>query len=238
MDMIRQIKEDLSSYINEEKAAFLPGFFNAVPGGYGEGDRFMGIRVPDQRAVAKKYYQKASLDEITALLKDEYHECRLTALFMLVNLYERTKDEALKEVVIASYLNHLDNVNNWDLVDSSAYKLLGPHLQNRDRAILYELAMSTDLWRQRIAMITTLHFIRQHDFNDALSLAEILLNHPHDLMHKAVGWMLREVGNRNLGKERGFLNKYYREMPRTMLRYAIEKFDPNLREQYLKGQVK
>lgn len=237
MDVIRQVKDALSSYINQEKADYLPRFFNAVPGGYGEGDLFMGIAVPDQRAVAKKYYQKASLDEITALLKDEYHECRLTALFMLVNLYERTKDEALKEAVIDSYLNHLDHVNNWDLVDSSAYKLLGPHLQNRDRAILYELAMSTDLWRQRIAIITTLHFIRQHDFNDTLSLAEILLHHPHDLIHKAVGWMLREVGNRNLEMEREFLNKHYREMPRTMLRYAIEKFDPGVREQYMKGKV-
>lgn len=237
MDVIRQVKDALSSYINQEKADYLPRFFNAVPGGYGEGDLFMGIAVPDQRAVAKKYYQKASLDEITALLKDEYHECRLTALFMLVNLYERTKDEALKEAVIDSYLNHLDHVNNWDLVDSSAYKLLGPHLQNRDRAILYELAMSTDLWRQRIAINTTLHFIRQHDFNDTLSLAEILLHHPHDLIHKAVGWMLREVGNRNLEMEREFLNKHYREMPRTMLRYAIEKFDPGVREQYMKGKV-
>jgi len=237
MGFIRQIKNELSTHINKEKAAYLPGFFNAVPGGYGEGDHIMGITVPDQRAVAKKYYQKASLDEISALLKDDYHECRLTALFMMVNLYEGTKDEALKEAVIDCYLNHLDHVNNWDLVDSSAYKLLGPHLQDRDRGILYQLSSSTDLWRQRIAIITTLHFIRQHDFNDTLSLAEILLNHPHDLIHKAVGWMLREVGNRNMEMELVFLNKHYREMPRTMLRYAIEKFDPDLREQYLKGNV-
>ncbi len=237
MNLVEQIIKELSFYIDEEKADYLPGFFNAVPGGYGEGDYFLGVTVPNQRKVAKQFYRQVSLDELTMLLQDPYHECRLTALFMMVHLYERLKDETMKQAVIDLYLNNLDYVNNWDLVDSSAYKLLGPYLEHRDREVLYELAASDDLWRQRIAIISTLYFIRQHDFDDTLALSEYLLHHPHDLIHKAVGWMLREVGNRNLDRELAFLNKNYREMPRTMLIYAIEKFEPQLRQKYLKGTI-
>jgi len=237
MNLVEEIKKELSIHLDDKKSGYLPTFFNAVPGGYGEGDHFLGVTVPNQRKVAKQFYRQVSLDELSALLQDPFHECRLTALFMMVYLYERSKDQMREQAVVDLYLKHLDYVNNWDLVDSSAYKLLGPYLEHRDRGVLYELADTEDLWRQRIAIITTLHFIRQHDFNDTLSLAEILLNHPHDLIHKAVGWMLREVGNRNLEKELVFLNKHYREMPRTMLRYAIEKFEPQLRELYLKGKI-
>lgn len=237
MNLVEQIKKELSTHLDDKKSGYLPTFFNAVPGGYGEGDRFLGVTVPNQRKVAKQHYRQASLDELSVLLQDPFHECRLTALFMMVYLYERSKNETMKQAVIDLYLNNLDYVNNWDLVDSSAYKLLGPYLEHRDREVLYELASSNDLWRQRIAIIATLHFIRQHDFDDTLALSEYMLRHPHDLIHKAVGWMLREVGNRNMDRELYFLNKHYREMPRTMLRYAIEKFDPQLREQYLKGSI-
>ncbi len=237
MNLVEQVKKELSVHIDDEKAEYLPKFFNAVPGGYGEGDLFLGITVPNQRKVAKQFYRQVSLNELPTLLQDPFHECRLTALFMMVNLYERSKDETKKQAMIDLYLNNLDYVNNWDLVDSSAYKLLGPYLEHRNREVLYELASSNELWRQRIAIISTLYFIRKHDFDDTLALAESLLHHPHDLIHKAVGWMLREVGNRNLDSELAFLNKHYHCMPRTMLRYAIEKFEPTLREKFLKGTI-
>jgi 3-methyladenine DNA glycosylase AlkD len=235
MDNVERIKQDLSRFSDPEKKEFFPRFFKTAPGDYGEGDLFMGVTVPHQRKIAKQYYRQISLAETEKLLQDPVHECRLTALFILVNKYERSKDQAEKEEIIQLYLNNLSFVNNWDLVDSSAYKLLGPHLENSDRQLLYELAEAPDLWKQRIAIIATLHFIRKNDFDDTLRIAEKLLDHPHDLIHKAVGWMLREVGNRDLDKELEFLDRHYRKMPRTMLRYAIEKFEPELRQQYLQG---
>ncbi|HHW08251.1 MAG TPA: DNA alkylation repair protein [Clostridia bacterium] len=237
MDCVQQVKNALEQYSDPEKKEFFPRFFRAFPGGYGEGDRFLGVTVPHQRRVAKQYYKQVSLADLERLLQDPVHECRLTALFMLVHKYERSKDDAEKEEIIRCYLRNLSFVNNWDLVDSSAYKLLGPYLEHRDRRLLYELAESGDLWKQRVAIIATLHFIRNHDFQDTLQIAEMLLDHPHDLIHKAVGWMLREVGNRDLRRELDFLDRHYRRMPRTMLRYAIEKLEPALRQQYLQGKV-
>lgn len=236
MDHVRQIKQELSQYADPEKKEFFPRYFNAVPGGYGEGDQFLGVTVPHQRKIARKYYRQISMDDVVKLLQDPIHECRLTALFIMVNKYERSKDEAEKEGIVQCYLDNLSFVNNWDLVDSSAYKLLGPHLEHRDRQLLYRLAESKDLWKQRVAIITTLHFIRNNDFDDTLQIAEKLLDHPHDLIHKAVGWMLREVGKRDLERELEFLDRHYRQMPRTMLRYAIEKLEPELRNQYLQGR--
>lgn len=231
------VKEELLKYKVQEKAEFLPKFFSAVPGGYGDGDRFIGVTVPNQRKIARKYGKAISLSELKDLLQDPVHECRLTAIFMMVLKFEKASEDSVKEEVVQLYLDNLKYINNWDLVDSSAYKLLGPYLEHRDRKMLYELAESPNLWENRIAIISTLHFIRNHDFEDTLKIAVRLLNHPHDLIHKAVGWMLREVGNRNLETELQFLNRHYQRMPRTMLRYAIEKFEPELRKKYLKGEV-
>lgn len=235
MDYVRLIKEELGRHSNPEKKEFFPKFFKAEPGGYGEGDLFMGVTVPHQRKIAKQYFRQISLAEAEKLLQDPVHECRLTALFILVNKYEKSKDQREKEEIIQCYLNNLPFVNNWDLVDSSAYKLLGPHLENTDRRLLYELAAAPDLWKPRIAIIATFHFIKNDDFEDTFRIAEQLLEHPHDLIHKAVGWMLREVGNRDRGRELEFLDRHYQRMPRTMLRYAIEKLEPELRQQYLQG---
>jgi len=231
------IKEELQKYIKEEKAAFFPKFFQAFEGGYGEGDLFLGVVVPDQRKVAKKYYKLVSMKEIEELLNGPYHECRLTALFMMVYKFEKAKDESEREEIVSTYLNNIDAVNNWDLVDASAPQILGAYLWDKDKSLLYEMARTPDLWKQRIAIMSTFYFIKQDKFDDTLRIAEILLNHEHDLIHKAVGWMLREIGKRNFDVEYNFLKENYKVMPRTMLRYAIEKFEPELREKFLKGLI-
>jgi len=237
MEKSLQIRQELKKYGNKDKAAFLPKFFQAFTGGYGEGDFFIGVTVPEQRRIARKHFCLVSLNELEDLIRDPVHECRLTALFILVLKYERAKSEAEKQAITDYYLGNIDHINNWDLVDSSAYKILGAHLFDKERNLLYELARSGKLWRQRIAVIATLYFIRNCDFGDTLKLAGILLDHEHDLIHKAVGWMLREVGNRDFECEYRFLKKHYQVMPRTMLRYAIEKFDPGLRRQFLSGDI-
>ena len=212
----------------------LEKFFQVYPGGYGEGDKFIAVSVPNQRLISKKYYKEATVVELEKLLKSPIHEHRLTALFMLVLKYQKTKDFALQEQIANLYLNNIDHVNGWDLVDSSAHLILGAHLEKTEKfEILDELAVSNHLWRQRVSILSTYHFIRKRRFDQTLRIAEKLVNHKHDLMHKAVGWMLREVGNRNLKDELPFLDKYASTMPRTMLRYAIEKFEPSLREKYL-----
>lgn len=237
MSSAKEIKKVLNSCADSKKAEFLPQFFQAYPGGYGEGDRFLGVTVPDQRRIAHHYYRTISLKELQILIEDPFHECRLTALFMLILKYEKTKSEAEKISLVDFYLANLNHVNNWDLVDSSAYKILGPHLADKNKDLLFHLATSGQLWEQRVAIITTLYFIRNGDYNTTLELAELLLRHEHDLIHKAVGWMLREVGNRDFDREYNFLLLHYRVMPRVMLRYAIEKFEPSLRKKILKGEL-
>lgn len=232
-----KIKSALNSCADRKKADFLPQFFQAYPGGYGEGDRFIGVTVPDQRRIARQYYRTISLKDLQFLIEDPFHECRLTALFMLILKYEKARSEAEKNSLVDFYLANLNHVNNWDLVDSSAYKILGPHLADKNKGLLFRLATSGQLWEQRVAIITTLYFIRNGDYNTTLELAELLLEHEHDLIHKAVGWMLREVGNRDFDREYNFLLLHYRAMPRVMLRYAIEKFDPFLRKKFLKGEL-
>lgn len=234
---IKAVKDELKKQINVEKAEFLPKFFQAFPGGYGEGDQFIGVTVPNQRKVARKYYKDISLDEIEILLKEPIHEYRLTALFSLVLKYENVKTEAEKRAIVDLYLNNTSYINNWDLVDSSADKILGPYFLDKGKDLLYLFANSGHLWKQRIAIITTFHFIRNQQFNDTLNIAKILQNYKHDLIHKAVGWMLREIGNRDFEVEFNFLKEHYKEMPRTMLRYAVEKFEEGLRQRFLKGQV-
>ena len=235
MKYVEQIKTELQQNANSKKAEFLPHFFKAMPGGYGEGDRFIGIQVPVQRKIARKYFKDISLKETEKLLQDPVHECRLTALFILCLRYEKANGEESKTEIVDLYLRNLSFVNNWDLVDSSAYKILGRHLMDKKKYILYDLAESGELWKQRTAIIATLHFIKNGRFTETLALAKIFLDHKHDLMHKAVGWMLREIGKHDFNVEYGFLLENYRKMPRTMLRYAIEKFDPALRKKFLNG---
>jgi 3-methyladenine DNA glycosylase AlkD len=237
MIVYKNIKDDLNDFADEKKSGFLPKFFKAFPGGYGEGDLFLGVSVPHQRAIARKYFRAISHGETELLLRGIFHEHRLTAIFILVMKYEKAESEKEKDAIISLYLDNLDFINNWDLVDSSAYKLLGAWLFNREKDLLYELALSENLWKQRISIISTLYFIRNCYYQDALNIALLLLNHEHDLIHKAVGWMLREIGNRDPEIEMEFLIKHYRTMPRTMLRYAIEKFDQDLRQGFLKGTV-
>jgi 3-methyladenine DNA glycosylase AlkD len=228
-----KIISELKSVSDKEKALFLPRFFKTGKGEYGEGDRFLGIQVPQQRIIAKKFLPAIDEKDLKILIASQYHEVRLTALFMLVSKYEKSKTPIEKKQWMDFYLKNKQFVNNWDLVDSSAHLILGSWLFDKDRSLLYNLAKSGKLWDQRIAIISTYYFIRKKDFEDTLKIAEILLNHPHDLIHKAVGWMLREVGNRDYQTEYDFLKKHYKIMPRTMLRYAIEKFDPQVREMFL-----
>jgi 3-methyladenine DNA glycosylase AlkD len=231
------IKKGLSSCTDTKKAAQLQRFFKTGHGEYGEGDIFLGIKVPAQRSVAKKYYKDVSLNGTCELLESGVHEHRLTAIFMLVLKYEKAADEKEKKQIVDFYLENLDRINNWDLVDSSAPKILGAWLFDKDRSLLYTLASTGHLWKQRVSVLATFYFIKKGDFSDALRIAETLIGHPHDLIHKAVGWMLREIGNRDRRTEESFLKKHYKKMPRTMLRYAIEKFEPETRSRYLNGSM-
>lgn len=210
--------------------------------------KFWGIRVPALRELAKQSFD-TPLNEITKLLYHDHHETRLLAAFMLVQVFEKNKqNQAIQSQVFNLYLQHSKQFNNWDLVDSSAHKICGPYLFNQlkntgsekpsqNTTVLYEYAKSDNIWQRRIAIMTTFYFIKQDCYQHTLTLAKILLNDEQDLIHKAVGWMLREVGNRNLAVECEFLNQHYKTMPRTMLRYAIEKFDKPLRLQYLQGLI-
>lgn len=237
MQYVHAVITELQQYVDQAKAQFFPIFFKTSPGGYAEGDQFIGISVPDQRKVARKYYQQITMDEVKNLLHEPVHEYRLTALFIMVLKFENSKKAAEKKAIVDLYLDSTSFVNNWDLVDSSADKILGVYLFDREKGILDELAQSNDLWKQRIAIIATFHFIKSYQYDDTLRIASILLRHKHDLIHKAVGWMLREIGNRDFEIEYNFLVNNYIEMPRTMLRYAIEKFDEDLRQRFLKGLI-
>ncbi|PZX59801.1 3-methyladenine DNA glycosylase AlkD [Algoriphagus ratkowskyi] len=236
--LTEQIIAALSDKANPEKAAFFPRFFKSTPGGYGEGDQFLGVIVPEQRKVAKVVFKEISFSEIAELLQNPYHEVRLTAIYILVYKYQKLKINADQKELVDFYLDHLDYVNNWDLVDSSCYHILGHYYQDKDKSQIYEIAENDNLWKQRVAMISSMYWIKSGQFDEAIALAEKLLYHEHDLIHTAVGWMLREIGNKDFEVEMGFLRKRYSTMPRTALRYAIEKFDPELRQQLLKGKLK
>lgn len=216
----------------------IPGlqrFFKTGPGEYAEGDVFVGITVPDLRRVCREC-GGAALDEIEPLLRSAVHEERLLALLLLVDAFKRGTD-AERRAIYRFYLAHTRFINNWDLVDSSAAQIVGAWLHNRSRAVLTRLARSRSLWERRIAIIATHHFIKQGDFDDTFRVADILLTDEHDLIHKAVGWMLREVGNRDGAAERAYLKTRHHRMPRTMLRYAIEKFPEGERRRYLKQRT-
>lgn len=220
---LNEIKNELKGLGDAERANHGERFFKTGKGEYGEGDKFIGVTVPSQREVAKKF-KHIPLAEVFELMKSEIHEHRLTALFILVDKYKKA-DFKTKKQILDFYLANLKYVNNWDLVDSSAHKIVGEYLLKypEERDILYKLARSNHLWSKRVAIISTFTLIRDKQFDDALKIAEILLKDGHDLMHKAVGWMIREIGNRDHAMEKKFLDKYFKCMPRTMLRYAIEK---------------
>jgi 3-methyladenine DNA glycosylase AlkD len=222
----------LISLANPEKAKILSGFFKTGKGEYGEGDLFLGLSVPMIHDAVKLYWRETSLKDVEVLLKDRYHEVRLAALLVLVTRY-RKGTEADQKQIFELYLKNTAHINNWDLVDLSAYKIVGAYLLTRPRDILFSLAKSKSLWERRISIISTFAFIRKGEYADTLKLAEILLYDKDDLMHKAVGWVLREVGKHDLSLLRKFLDKYVSTMPRTTLRYAIEKLDESERQRYL-----
>lgn len=237
--------EELASV---EKAEHFQRFFKTGPGQYGSGDLFLGISVPPMRKLAKEFAKELSLPQCNKLLHSKYHEHRMVSLFILVEKFART-DSFGRTEIYQLYLDNIRYINNWDLVDLSSYKIVGEYLADKNRDKLYQLArcgsgesqlvsyQKEDLWANRIAVISTYAFIKDNDFTETLAISEILLDNEHDLIHKAVGWMLREVGKRDQAVEEEFLQKHYKSMPRTMLRYSIEKFAPKRREQYLKGLI-
>jgi hypothetical protein len=231
------IMDKLQEKADPAKAVQLQRFFKTGPGDYGEGDVFLGVGIPDQRVIARLYFRFCPFDQISILIQSPVHDHRMTGLLMLVYGAESRKGRSDPEPYVNVYLDHIDYVNNWDLVDVTCPKILGPWYLTRSREPLLELARSDNLWHQRISIITTLFFIRELDFTTTFEIADLLLNHPHDLIHKAAGWMLREVGNRDPQAERNFLDPRYNRMPRTMLRYAIEKFPEEERLAYLRGEI-
>jgi len=232
-ESVQIIQNTLRQLASPEKAKILQGFFKTGPGQYGEGDRFLGITVPQLRAFSKKHLD---LDEKTtlALLHSDFHEERLLALLIFVHQYENG-DAAQQERIYQLYLNNTRHINNWDLVDVTAHKIVGAHLWQRNRDLLIKLAKSTDLWERRIAIVATYYFIKRAQFDDTLTIARILMADKEDLIHKAVGWMLREVGKQSVATLEKFLKETYPHMPRTMLRYAIERLPESRRKNYLTG---
>ena len=239
MTLHNQILEALQFLSSPEKKEFLPYFFKTGKGEYAEGDQFIGVVVPDSRKLVKEYWQKATLDDVQEILKSEFHEMRLVALLILVTKFEKTKDEKEKKTLVDFYLKNTKYINNWDLVDLSCYKLLGRYcFENQKDDILRDLSNSDNMWEKRIAIVATMHHIKKgKSFDLTQELVLNNLNHPHDLMHKANGWLLREIGNKDEEVLLDFLKIYYQNMPRTTLRYAIEKLDEDLRQDFLKGRI-
>ena len=230
------IKEEISKKANKQKAAILSRFFKTGKGEYGEGDIFLGIKVPEQREIARKF-KEIPMSEVKELIDSKIHEYRMIALLVIIEKYIRA-DEKEKEKIFSFYLKNTSNINNWDLVDLSAPQIVGGFLLERDRQILYYLAVSKKLWERRIAIVSTFAFIKRGEIKDTFKIAELLLADSHDLIHKAVGWMLREAGKRDKKSEAAFLEKYAVKMPRTMLRYAIEKFPEEERVYFLTKKSK
>ena len=231
----RTIQSKLKGLANKKNAEVAQRFFKTGPGEYGEGDIFLGIRVPVLRELAKEY-QAITIKETEHLLKSPIHEERLLALFILIRIYSKA-EEIIKKAIYELYLKNTKFINNWDLVDSSAEYIVGDFLLDKGKNPLYQLARSKDLWDRRISIMSTFCFIKRRQYSETLKVAKTLLNDKEGLIHKAVGWMLREVGKRDLSLEEDFLKEHYKEMPRTMLRYAIEKFPETKRQGYLKGKI-
>jgi 3-methyladenine DNA glycosylase AlkD len=228
---LSNLKKEIRSIASPEKAKVYQWFFKTGPGQYGEGDVFIGLTMPQVHSLVKKY-NALPFPEIQKLLQSKIHEERSIALLILVKNYPNNPEK-----IYDFYLQNTKYINNWDLVDLTAHKVVGRHLENRDRKILYKLAKSKSLWERRISIISTFWFHKEKDFKDSMALAEILVQDHHDLMHKAVGWVLREVGKSDLALLEKFLKKHCKTMPRTMLRYSIEKFPEEKRQKYLKGLI-
>ena len=228
---LKAVHEDLESLSDPDDVKNLQRFFKTGPGEYGEGDQFRGIRVPVTRKLAQKF-KDLSITDIEELLQSKFHEDRLLALFLLIQHFQKG-DPNSQKLIYDLYLKNIRFINNWDLVDSSAEHILGAWLSDKCKDLLFDFTHSDSLWKRRIAIMSTFHYIKKGEFEISLRIAEILRNDPEDLIQKAVGWMLREIGKRDLATEETFLKKYYKELPRTMLRYAIEKFPEEKRQKYL-----
>lgn len=231
-----KIDAALKKNSDKGKAKILVRYFKTGKGEYGEGDVFLGIVVPKLRMISKEFWNGITIGEIQYMLKSDVHEKRLLALLMLIEKYKKA-DEIGKKNIFDIYLASTRNINNWDLVDLSCRDIVGDFLMDKDRSRLYNLAKSQNIWERRIAIVSTYAFIQKNDFEDTFKVAEMLIADEHDLIHKAVGWMLREAGKRNQDAEEEFLKKHYTKMPRTMLRYAIERFDEGKRRAYLDGEA-
>lgn len=225
--LTKTITNELQALSDAEKREIFPKFFKAGKGEYGEGDRFLGVTAPNIRAIAK-LHKNISIEEIRDLIQSEWHEVRLCALIIMVEKSKK-KDEALRKELFNLYLSQTERINNWDLVDLSCRFIIGEYLLDKSRDILYQLAQSPLLWDNRIAIVSTYAFIRKGQLEDTYALSDLMMQHPHDLMHKAIGWMLREAGKRNPERLYDYVMSYRADMPRTMLRYAIEKFSPKER---------
>jgi 3-methyladenine DNA glycosylase AlkD len=234
MDFLKDLKDSMQNLANQKKAESMHRYFKTGNGEYGEGDQFLGISVPIQRSIAKRFYKDLDFDQIQELLDSAIHEHRLTAVFILVLQYEKSKEDCFRDNLVAFYLRNTQKMNNWDLVDSGCYKIIGHYAyhQNKEK-IIFNLANSDSLWEKRIAVVSTLYFIKKKLLDLPLEIILENLFHSHDLMHKANGWMLREIGEKDEAKLKDFLDDYAPKLPRTTLRYAIEKFDPILRKYYL-----
>ena len=234
---MNRLKEEIMAKADPSQVQGLARFFKTGPGEYGYGDKFLGIKVPVTRAVVKECWKDTGFPELEECIASEYHELRLAALLALVQIFAHAKkDPALQQRCVNFYLAHTDRINNWDVVDLSCSPLLGEWLLDKDRALLYSLARSgKTIWEQRIGIVSTMTFVRHGQLDDTFAIADILLNHPHDLIQKAVGWLLREAGKRDKAALTAFLAPRFRTMPRTALRYAIEKFPEAERQYYLKG---
>ncbi|MBD3253256.1 DNA alkylation repair protein [Candidatus Pacearchaeota archaeon] len=231
---LKELEKEIEKLANPEKSKILQKFFKTGKGEYGEGDVFLGISGGDMRKIAKEF-RKLNTNDIQKLLDSKINEKRSIALLILTEQYRKTDNKGKKRIVDL-YLKNTKNINNWNLVDISAPHILGNYLIDKDRKILYQLAVSENLWEKRISIVATFAFIRNNDFNDCLKISEILLNNRHDLIHKAVGWMLREVWKKDNITVENFIKKHYSTIPRTSLRYAIERFEENKRKRYLKGE--
>lgn len=232
------VLKELKRLADPRQREVLMRFFKTGKGQYGEGDEFLGVKVPQTRAVVKAHWGSCTDVQVDELITSGYHEVRLAGLLVLCNRYQTAKNDPKRQAqIVEAYLGYTAYVNNWDLVDLTCYVILGDWYCNRDRGSLVEMAKrGKNLWEQRIAIVTTLQFIRRGDFATTLTIADILIDHRHDLIHKAVGWMLREVGKRDRSVLEAYLAVRYRQMPRTMLRYAIEKFPEPDRQAYLRGE--
>lgn len=229
---MNNLLQEMLSRADESQVPGLSRFFKTGPGQYGEGDKFLGIKVPVTREVVKKVWKQTTWEDLEECIGSEFHEVRLAALLTLVKIFERNRTQ--REACVDFYLRHTSSINNWDLVDLSCYPLLGVWLLDKDRSLLYRLARyGKSIWEQRIGIVSTMTFIRNGQLADTFAIADILLHHPHDLIQKAVGWLLREAGKRDRKALEEFLSTRYRTMPRTMLRYAIERFPEDDRKAYL-----